>query len=70
MCNESKAHLIQNIKFETKRLYFLQKDLISKEIEMIDQKYTTTVCGSFRRGADSSGDIDILVTHPRFNDSC
>jgi hypothetical protein len=40
--------------------------LISREVRLIDEKYTTTVCGSFRRGADSSGDIDILITHPTY----
>lgn len=24
------------------------------------------MCGSYRRGADSSGDIDILLTHPSY----
>lgn len=37
---------------------------ILKTIEGVDKQFTATVCGSFRRGADSSGDIDILVTHP------
>ena len=30
----------------------------------VDEKLTAEVCGSFRRGAASSGDIDILMTHP------
>ena len=42
------------------------KDLIICEIDKIDQDYIATVCGSFRRGAESSGDIDILLTHPNF----
>lgn len=42
------------------------KDLIFGEIEKIDKNYIATVCGSFRRGAESSGDIDILLTHPNF----
>ena len=32
----------------------------------MDKKYVATVCGSFRRGADSSGDIDLLITHPLY----
>lgn len=33
-------------------------------ISSVDPKLIPTVCGSFRRGATSSGDIDILVGHP------
>ena len=40
-----------------------------KEIKKIDEKYTVIICGSFRRGAASSGDIDILVTHPTYMSS-
>ena len=29
----------------------------------IDLSYTGTVCGSYRRGAPSSGDIDVLLNH-------
>ncbi|KAF6023413.1 POLB [Bugula neritina] len=35
-------------------------------IAEVDKLYTATVCGSFRRGAATSGDIDILLTHPNF----
>ncbi|KAH3866823.1 DNA polymerase beta-like isoform X2 [Dreissena polymorpha] len=35
-------------------------------IAAIDKDYTAKVCGSFRRGAETSGDIDILLTHPHF----
>ncbi|CAH1795220.1 unnamed protein product [Owenia fusiformis] len=35
-------------------------------VEMVDKEYTAKICGSFRRGAASSGDIDILLTHPAF----
>lgn len=37
-----------------------------KEISSIDSSFLATICGSFRRGAESSGDIDMLVTHPSF----
>ncbi|MGH0180786.1 UNVERIFIED_CONTAM: hypothetical protein FKN15_019054 [Acipenser sinensis] len=42
------------------------QDLILSELETLDPEYIGTVCGSFRRGAESSGDIDILLTHPNF----
>lgn len=45
------------------------KDLekrIRNVVEKMDAKYIMTVCGSYRRGAVSSGDMDILLTHPSF----
>lgn len=46
----------------------LQEIIIKKTAEF-DKEIIPTVCGSFRRGAASSGDIDILVTRPSFNAS-
>ncbi|KAK6187459.1 hypothetical protein SNE40_005484 [Patella caerulea] len=43
------------------------KEIAFGVIKKIDDEYTADVCGSFRRGAASSGDIDILLTHPSFN---
>ncbi|KAL3876062.1 hypothetical protein ACJMK2_033946 [Sinanodonta woodiana] len=40
------------------------QDEALKEIHHVDEKYIAEVCGSFRRGNLSSGDIDILLTHP------
>lgn len=43
----------------------LQKVILQKTTDF-DKKIIVTVCGSFRRGSASSGDIDVLVTHPSF----
>ncbi|XP_030057934.1 DNA polymerase beta [Microcaecilia unicolor] len=42
------------------------QEIILKEVGKQDPDYIATICGSFRRGAESSGDIDILLTHPAF----
>ena len=40
--------------------------LISRHVAGIDKRYRSTICGSYRRGLPTSGDIDMLVTHPTF----
>ena len=35
-----------------------------KMADKIDKKLTMTVCGSYRRKKATSGDIDVLITHP------
>ncbi|XP_072255015.1 DNA polymerase beta [Pyxicephalus adspersus] len=43
------------------------QEIVLEKVENVDSEYIATVCGSFRRGAESSGDMDILLTHPDFN---
>lgn len=42
------------------------QDIVWKAVKKIDRRYIATVCGSYRRGAESSGDMDILLTHPDY----
>ncbi|XP_075771840.1 DNA polymerase beta isoform X2 [Pelodiscus sinensis] len=42
------------------------QEIALEEVKKLDSEYIATVCGSFRRGAESSGDMDILLTHPSF----
>ena len=37
--------------------------ILTKELASIDPKYKSTICGSYRRGLASSGDVDVLLTH-------
>ncbi|XP_063586426.1 DNA polymerase beta-like [Penaeus indicus] len=42
------------------------EDEVRKQINEIDSKFIITICGSYRRGAKSSGDVDVLLTHPAY----
>jgi len=42
---------------------------LEKCLSELDQGYKLTVCGSYRRGAESSGDMDVLLTHADYKTS-
>jgi DNA polymerase beta len=39
------------------------KNIIKKGIEKVNNKIIFEICGSYRRGLETSGDIDILISH-------
>ncbi|XP_068206966.1 DNA polymerase beta-like [Palaemon carinicauda] len=41
--------------------------ILKEEISSLDSDYIVTICGSYRRGAKSSGDVDALLTHPSYS---
>lgn len=47
-----------------KEIEFTEK-FLKRVIERINKELILTVCGSFRRGKSTSGDIDSLITHPK-----
>ena len=42
------------------------KKVLQKEIKRIDKQLLFEICGSYRRGVKTSGDIDVLLTHPKY----
>ncbi|XP_068987253.1 DNA polymerase beta-like isoform X2 [Bombus flavifrons] len=40
--------------------------IIEDSIVKLNKEYIITICGSYRRGKEESGDIDVLLTHPRY----
>ena len=44
-------------------IMFLQLSPLSRKL---DKEFVSTIVGSYRRGLSSSGDVDFLITHPRY----
>lgn len=44
------------------------ESIVLKNISKIDGNIIARTCGSYRRGKPSSGDIDILITHPSYSE--
>ena len=42
------------------------KALVEDTAAQLDDELKVEVLGSYRRGAASSGDVDCLITHPRY----
>lgn len=42
------------------------EEQLKNHITSLDSEYVVTICGSYRRGASSSGDVDALLTHPSY----
>ncbi|XP_038641146.1 DNA polymerase beta [Scyliorhinus canicula] len=40
--------------------------IVLEAVQKLDSNFVAIICGSFRRGAESSGDMDMLLTHPDF----
>lgn len=40
--------------------------VVVDELQRLDSEIHAEICGSFRRGAAASGDIDVLLTHPKY----
>jgi DNA polymerase beta len=52
-------------KDEIDKMYIFLKHIIQK----IDSNLIFEICGSYRRGLLDSGDIDILISHPKLNEN-
>uniref|UniRef100_A0A674EIV9 Polymerase (DNA directed), beta n=1 Tax=Salmo trutta TaxID=8032 RepID=A0A674EIV9_SALTR len=49
-----------------KRIPRVEMTKMEVELELLDTEYIRAICGSYRRSAESSGDIEILLTHPNY----
>lgn len=44
----------------------LMKKILDKEIKSINKNLIFDICGSYRRGLKTSGDIDVLISNPQY----
>lgn len=44
------------------------KEIVQKELKKINSQLLFEICGSYRRKNETSGDIDILISHPKYID--
>eukprot|EP01095_Lingulamoeba_sp_RSL-Kostka_P005051 TRINITY_DN16414_c0_g1_i1.p1 TRINITY_DN16414_c0_g1~~TRINITY_DN16414_c0_g1_i1.p1 ORF type:complete len:381 (-),score=130.55 TRINITY_DN16414_c0_g1_i1:155-1297(-) len=44
----------------------LLESIVFDSLNEVDEDIIGKTCGSYRRGSESSGDIDVLVTHPNY----
>ena len=44
------------------------KEIVQKELKKINPQLLFEICGSYRRKNETSGDIDILISHPKYID--
>jgi DNA polymerase/3'-5' exonuclease PolX len=42
------------------------KIILNKSIKKVDNDLLFEICGSYRRGTEESGDIDVLISHPKY----
>ena len=47
----------------------LMKKILDKEIKLVNKNLIFDICGSYRRGLKSSGDIDVLISNPKYENN-
>ena len=68
LLNDKQLLGLQYWEYFEKRIPRIEMDkhaiMIKEVIKTIDKQYVVELSGSYRRGEPSSGDIDVLITHP------